>query len=70
MHWLTAIFGFLACYFLAGLGYTLALSDAINDASTDWFWALAALAAVIASGVNELLARRRAAKKQHGSVSS
>ena len=62
MHWLTAIFGFLACYSLAGLIYTLAQSDRVNDASSDWFWAAAVVAAVIAAFVNQKLARRRAAR--------
>jgi hypothetical protein len=62
MHWLTAIFGFLACYALAGLIYTVAQGDRLNDASSDWFWAMAALAAVIAAFVNQKLARRRAGR--------
>jgi hypothetical protein len=60
MHWLTAIFGFIACYALAGLVYTLAQGDRLNDASTEWFWAVVAVTAVLASIVNQLLARRRA----------
>ncbi len=62
MNWLTAIFGLLGLYGLAGLLYTFAKADGPAEAGAVEFWGTVVVLCAIAAGINEWRARRRATR--------
>jgi hypothetical protein len=59
MNWLTAIFGLLGVYCLAGLVYTWMTLGTAGGAEGIRFWSTLLVLALIAAPVNEWRARRR-----------
>jgi hypothetical protein len=59
MNWLTAIFGLLGLYGLAGLLYTYVQWGSAAGQDGMLFWAGLIILCVLAAGVNEWRARRR-----------